>query len=773
MPTYTNRVYDIDEPGFIRWDTATPDKTGVSYPGPDAFGDTFDYCVESITATASSGEINTASSPGTGIDLTLPKVGVDLQFKKLASVGAASNVLTLATSGGGEEAELTLAHQLAEILGSGGSTAYGVLAGNVGTGSGAGITALGASAGASLLAGADNTLIGTSAAILLTTGDDNIVLGSTSLSLATTGSDNIVVGSNSLTDIVAGDGNIFIGNSIDAGSDASNLVNIGDLIFGDRSGTTSNKFRVGGTGSAAAQVELVLLTSASTDKVAVLAEETTGLNGAKTQHFVGDRDPIVGAVSGNPGDTYTRVDGVNSDIYVHQGAGTDTISWKVTVGGGAGEINTASNIGTGIDVYKVKVSLDLELKRLQSLDTAVLVIANAGNEVTFDFPNMLMETSAGDCNTFFGEAAGNLSVETGTNNTGFGAGALEALTTAVDNTAVGCHALQLVTDGGNNTVIGKDVGAALVSGDNNILIGDSTGATLATGSFNILIGDGVDTTAASANHLNIGDVIFGSVGTGAHDDVRIGGSGTVSESVQFQVESPVGRTDKVALMRWENTDPTNGAKSYTFLGDRDPIAGVVSGAPGDRYYRVSGVTSDLYLHIGVGSDATSWKSFSGDVNGPGTAVDNTVLVFDSTTGKLVKEATGFTHSAGKVGVGPSTIDETFHVEGAGAQKIKISSTDNSAGLMLRAEESTDDHEWTILANAAGELDISTGGVAVISLDSAKLGFFNVAPVVRPAAYTPTNVTPDRAYDADTVTVAELADIVGTLIADLQGLGLVQ
>lgn len=35
------------------------------------------------------------------------------------------------------------------------------------------------------------------------------------------------------------------------------------------------------------------------------------------------------------------------------------------------------------------------------------------------------------------------------------------------------------------------------------------------------------------------------------------------------------------------------------------------------------------------------------------------------------------------------------------------------------------------------------------------------------AYTPTNVTPDRAFDADTVAVAELADIVGTLIADLQ------
>jgi len=36
-----------------------------------------------------------------------------------------------------------------------------------------------------------------------------------------------------------------------------------------------------------------------------------------------------------------------------------------------------------------------------------------------------------------------------------------------------------------------------------------------------------------------------------------------------------------------------------------------------------------------------------------------------------------------------------------------------------------------------------------------------------AAYTPTNVTTDRSFDADTVAIAELADVVGTMIADLQ------
>jgi len=54
-----------------------------------------------------------------------------------------------------------------------------------------------------------------------------------------------------------------------------------------------------------------------------------------------------------------------------------------------------------------------------------------------------------------------------------------------------------------------------------------------------------------------------------------------------------------------------------------------------------------------------------------------------------------------------------------------------------------------------------------------IGFFSTAPAVRAAAYTPTNVTPDRAYDADATTLDEIADVLGTLIADLQTYGLLQ
>lgn len=38
------------------------------------------------------------------------------------------------------------------------------------------------------------------------------------------------------------------------------------------------------------------------------------------------------------------------------------------------------------------------------------------------------------------------------------------------------------------------------------------------------------------------------------------------------------------------------------------------------------------------------------------------------------------------------------------------------------------------------------------------------------AYTPSNVTATRTYDADATSVAELGDVLGTLIADLQEKG---
>lgn len=45
--------------------------------------------------------------------------------------------------------------------------------------------------------------------------------------------------------------------------------------------------------------------------------------------------------------------------------------------------------------------------------------------------------------------------------------------------------------------------------------------------------------------------------------------------------------------------------------------------------------------------------------------------------------------------------------------------------------------------------------------------------VSTGTYAPSNVTPDRSFDADSTTLAEIADVLGTLIADLQDAGIIQ
>lgn len=64
------------------------------------------------------------------------------------------------------------------------------------------------------------------------------------------------------------------------------------------------------------------------------------------------------------------------------------------------------------------------------------------------------------------------------------------------------------------------------------------------------------------------------------------------------------------------------------------------------------------------------------------------------------------------------------------------------------------------------------GLTIGTGTNQKLAFWGATPIVRPAAYTPTNVSADRSYDANSTTTDELADVLGTLIADLQAAGLI-
>lgn len=65
-----------------------------------------------------------------------------------------------------------------------------------------------------------------------------------------------------------------------------------------------------------------------------------------------------------------------------------------------------------------------------------------------------------------------------------------------------------------------------------------------------------------------------------------------------------------------------------------------------------------------------------------------------------------------------------------------------------------------------------GSTKPLRLGSNTIGFYGVTPVAQSAAYSVSNVTTDRTYDANSYTTDELADVLGTLIADLKLTGII-
>ena len=83
-------------------------------------------------------------------------------------------------------------------------------------------------------------------------------------------------------------------------------------------------------------------------------------------------------------------------------------------------------------------------------------------------------------------------------------------------------------------------------------------------------------------------------------------------------------------------------------------------------------------------------------------------------------------------------------------------------------------------DAVTPTDTPPAGIAFLTISSTGMWFWTGAEYYRinatvapPAAvYTPSNVTTDRSYDANLTTLNELADVLGSLIADLQAAGII-
>lgn len=122
----------------------------------------------------------------------------------------------------------------------------------------------------------------------------------------------------------------------------------------------------------------------------------------------------------------------------------------------------------------------------------------------------------------------------------------------------------------------------------------------------------------------------------------------------------------------------------------------------------------------------------------------------------------------QVGTNSGSPTLLFEKTNTGISEIRFHSSGLGESLGAKSIEYDDGEVLNLRHHTGGGwLDM----ISIGNTGGGSLGFFGATSVPQPAAYTPTNVTPARAFDADTVLVAGLADVVGTMIADLQAYGL--
>lgn len=130
--------------------------------------------------------------------------------------------------------------------------------------------------------------------------------------------------------------------------------------------------------------------------------------------------------------------------------------------------------------------------------------------------------------------------------------------------------------------------------------------------------------------------------------------------------------------------------------------------------RMAATALTAYLHIAAGTTAASTAP--------------------------IKLTSGTSMTAAEAGAIEFTTDDLFFTISTGTARNRLLMADATAGL------------------TSGKIPIATTNGRLIDLTAS-------------AAYTPTNVTTDRSYDADVTTLDELSDVVGSIIADLQAKGI--
>ena len=256
-----------------------------------------------------------------------------------------------------------------------------------------------------------------------------------------------------------------------------------------------------GIGTNAPEVELDLMTG--TINAAQICDEDNAncldLSGGAAAQELDDLSDVI-------------TDWPNGGLYIGQGAGaagpTGLENTIIGIDAGAATVAGTDNVFIGARAGNANVGGSF----------SVMIGEDAGRNAT------------GDSNTLIG--ANITGAMTGGLNTYVGRQAGNGTTSGQSNIAMGAFTGDANLDGSYNIYLGESAATNITTGSWNTIVGQNAAQTLTSGSGNILLGQGVDVpAAATSNHINIGNTIYGNRSTGSV------GIGTTAPGFPLHIES--------------------------------------------------------------------------------------------------------------------------------------------------------------------------------------------------------------------------------------------
>jgi hypothetical protein len=457
--------------------------------------------------------------------------------------------------------------------------------------------------------------------------------------------------------------------------------------------------------------------------------------------------PAERAITGPSSSTANGIvlfDGVTGNI-VKDSSATDGLIQGMTVGLGAGSnpVNTAFglntlNANTSGNANTAIGWLALTSTTSGSNNTSVGYYANALNQL-------------GSGNSSFGTYTG--SAVTGSNNTAIGSEALRYATSGSNNTAIGYQAGSGISTGGKNVIIGSYAGLIApisMTGSNYIVFSDGDanirGYFNSSGVFNIanLTASSVVFTDASKNLVSTGTVAVNQGGTGTTTPALVAGTNititgswpnqTINSSNTGGTVTSVAATVPAFLSVAGSPITSSGTLAITLSGTALPVA---NGGTGQTTANTAfnalapSQTGNSGKYLTTNGTDTSWAvNASGDVVGPASATANGIALFNSTTGKLIKDSasTDGLIQGMTVGLGGGSI-ATNTALGVSALAVNTTGTLNTAIGYQAGQSITTGQLNTVIGYRAGS-NITTGinntyiGVAAGSGSTATTGSSN-------------------------------------------------